>query len=106
MRSLFTKIFLSFWITEILIVVCTIFVLRHQWESTEAVYVSMFAMLETNARQAVQAYESGGCQALSKVPNVFYIEKREAYDQPAILFDPDSRALCTTEDTSGYAAAV
>ena len=106
MRSLFSKIFLSFWITEILIVVCTIFILRHQWESTEAVYMSMFAMLETNARQSLRAYETGGCAALEKVPGVFYIENREAYDQPAILLDPENRPLCGNEDTSTYASAI
>ena len=45
MRSTFTKIFLSFWLTEFLILVCTIFILSNQFESEEAVYTSMFEVL-------------------------------------------------------------
>jgi len=94
MRSTFTKIFLSFWLTELLIVVVGYFILSSQFESNEIVYVSMFAMMQSNARAALQAYESGGCKALEAVPRTFYIEKLSPAGQPAILFDPSGQALC------------
>ncbi len=71
MRSTFTKIFLSFWLTEFLIIICTIFILSHQFESNEVVYTSLFAMMNSNAKLSAQAYSTGGCKALAAVPNTF-----------------------------------
>jgi len=102
MRSTFTKIFLSFWLSEFLIVICTIFILARQFEANEVVYTSLFKMMETNARISVDAYESGGCEALQKIPNIFYYDKPEKADQPAILFDPDGNALCQKVDLKLY----
>jgi two-component system sensor histidine kinase CpxA len=102
MRSTFTKIFLSFWLTEFLILIATIFILAHQFESNEVVYTSLFEMMETNARLSVQAYESGGCPALKKVPDRFYFEKPGQADQPAILFDPMDRPVCQEVAPSQY----
>ena len=106
MRSTFTKIFLSFWLTELLIVVVGYFILSSQFESNEIVYVSMFAMMQSNARAALQAYESGGCKALEAVPRTFYIEKLSPAGQPAILFDPSGQALCEKGDVSVYRKAI
>jgi two-component system sensor histidine kinase CpxA len=106
MRSTFTKIFLSFWLTQFLIIICTIFILASQFESNEIVYTSLFSVMESNARQSVATYSSGGCKALSAVPNVFYLEKQGPTDQPAILFDQDGHALCQQVDTSLYAPQV
>jgi len=106
MRSTFTKIFLSFWLTEILILVVGYFFLSSQFESNEIVYVSMFAMIQSNAREAMQAYEAGGCKALDAVPRTFSLENYSPNWKPAILFDSEGRALCETEDTSIYNAAV
>jgi len=111
MRSTFTKIFLSFWLTEFLILICTIFILVRQFESNEAVYTSMFAMIVSNARHSVEAYESGGCKALAAVPNVFPLEKSTSdkpspADQPAILFDSDGNPLCQQVDVSLYTPAL
>jgi two-component system sensor histidine kinase CpxA len=106
MRSTFTKIFLSFWLTEFLILICTIFILMRQFESQEVVYTSLFAIMQTNARLSVDAYESGGCTALKAVPNTFYIEKPGSSDQPAILFDPNGHALCQQVNEAEYAEQV
>jgi two-component system sensor histidine kinase CpxA len=106
MRSTFTKIFLSFWLSEFLILICTIFILASQFESNEAVYTAMFAMLKSNAYLSVGAYESGGCAALAKIPNTFPLEHTSAYDQPAILFDADSKPLCEQVDMSQYGKAL
>jgi two-component system sensor histidine kinase CpxA len=106
MRSTFTKIFLSYWLSEFLILICTIFILANQFESQEAVYTSAFAMMQSSARQSLEAYNSGGCAAMKAVPNVFYAEKREAADQPAILFDPADNPMCQEIDEKLYAAAV
>jgi len=104
MRSTFTKIFLSYWLSEFLILLCTIFILANQFESQEAVYTSAFAMMLSSARQSLQAYNSGGCAALKAVPSVFYLEKQEPADEPAILFDPAGHPLCQQVDEKLYAA--
>jgi two-component system sensor histidine kinase CpxA len=106
MRSTFIKIFLSFWLTEFLIIVATIFILAHQFESTEVAYTSLYAMMESNAERSVQAYESGGCKALASVPNTFPLDVPGPADQPAVLFDPAGNALCQQVDGKLYAPAV
>ena len=106
MRSTFTKIFLSFWLTEVLILVATIFILTGQFESNEAVYHSLFSMMATSGRVSIDAYETGGCEALRKVPSTFYVERAGTEDGPAILFDPSGRALCQQVDEGVYGAAV
>jgi two-component system sensor histidine kinase CpxA len=106
MRSTFTKIFLSFWLTEFLIIICTIFILSHQFESNEVVYTSLFAMLESNAKRSVEAYTAGGCKAMQAIPNTFPLDSPGPSDQPAILFDPSGKALCQQVDEKLYAPAV
>jgi two-component system sensor histidine kinase CpxA len=106
MRSTFTKIFLSFWLTEFLIIICTIFILSHQFESNEVVYTSLFGMLESSAQRSVQAYTTGGCAALQAIPNTFPLETPSPSDQPAILFDPSGKPLCQQVDETLYAPAL
>jgi two-component system sensor histidine kinase CpxA len=106
MRSTFTKIFLSFWLSEFLILICTIFILVRQFESNEAVYTSMFAMMNSNAKLSAQAYSTGGCKALAAVPNVFPLEKPSPYDYPAILFTADGKPLCQQVDMGSLGPAV
>ena len=106
MRSTFTKIFLSFWLTEFLIIICTIFILSHQFESNEIVYTSLFGMMESSAKLSLSAYETGGCKALSALPNTFPLEKATRNDQPAILIDPAGNALCQQLDMQPYASAL
>jgi len=98
MRSTFTKIFLSFWLTEFLILVCTIFILSNQFESEEAVYTSMFGMLISNGKLSIEAYQKGGCTALNTVPNTFPIEDQSPPAGAAILFDPSGKVLCQQVD--------
>ncbi len=102
MRSTFTKIFLSFWLTEFLILVCTIFILSNQFESEEAVYTSMFGMLISNGKLSIDAYEKGGCAALGAVPNTFPIEEQSPPAGSAILFDPSGKVLCQQVDEGIY----
>jgi two-component system sensor histidine kinase CpxA len=107
MRSTFTKIFLSFWLTEFLIIVCTGFILAGKFESSEIVYNSVFAMMQSNGRLALEAYEKGGCGALQAMPRTYYFDHRKtAQDQPAILFDPSGHAVCEAGDMSAYNPAV
>ncbi|WP_263356050.1 ATP-binding protein [Acidicapsa ligni] len=106
MRSTFTKIFLSFWLTEFLIIICTIFILAHQFESNEVAYTSLFAMMQTNAQRSLDAYQSGGCKAMLTIPNVFPLDGPSPADQPALLFDPSGKALCQDVDEKIYAAVI
>ncbi|HEX4321755.1 MAG TPA: ATP-binding protein [Acidobacteriaceae bacterium] len=106
MRSTFTKIFLSFWLTEFLIIICTIFILSHQFESNEVVYTSLFAFMESSAKRSAAAYEAGGCSAMQAVPNTFPMDGPSPSDQPAILFDPSGKALCQQVDEKLYAPAL
>lgn len=106
MRSTFFKIFLSFWLTEFLILICTIFISIRQFDSVAAGYASSFAMMETFARLSIQAYESGGCTALKTVPNTFVLDTKGPDDQPAVLFDPANRPLCQTVDESFLAPSL
>jgi two-component system, OmpR family, sensor histidine kinase CpxA len=106
MRSTFTKIFLSFWLTEFLIIICTIFILSHQFEANEVVYTSLFAMMEANAKRTLDAYSTGGCKAMQAIPNTFPLETPGPSDQPAILFDPSGKPLCQQVDEKLYAPAV
>jgi two-component system sensor histidine kinase CpxA len=106
MRSTFIKIFLAFWLTEFLIIVATIFILAKQFESSEVVYTSMFAMMQSNAERSVAAYETGGCTALATVPNTFPLDVPGPADQPAILFDSLGSPLCQQVDARVYEAAV
>ncbi len=106
MRSTFTKIFLSFWLTEFLIIVFTMFILSRQFEANAVVYSSLFAMLQSNARLSLEAYQKGGCAALNSVPSTFYIDKPTASDQAAILFDPAGKPLCQQIDVAPYSIAI
>jgi two-component system sensor histidine kinase CpxA len=108
MRSTFIKIFVAFWLTEFLILLCTAFILVREFESNEAVYTSTFGMLAANAHQAAEAFESGGCPALTRLPDTFPIphEHVTEYDQPAILFDASGNPLCQQIDATQYAAAI
>ena len=106
MRSTFTKIFLSFWLTEFLILICTIFILINQFESQSIVYVSMFAMMQSSAKASVEAYEAGGCEALERVPRVFSIDKISPVTKPALLIDPTGKAVCDSVDLTPFQAAI
>jgi two-component system sensor histidine kinase CpxA len=105
-RSTFTKIFLSFWLSQSLIAICTIFISIRQFETAAVAYTSSFAMMETLARLSIEAYEAGGCDALNSLPNRFFLDKQGPADQPAILLDPSNRPLCQQIDTSLFASEI
>lgn len=106
MRSTFIKIFLSFWLCQFLILICTGFILVGQFESTEVVYTSMFSMMQTSARLSAEAYDSGGCAALKAVPNTFFLDKQGPADLPAVLFDFSGNPLCQTVDRNQFNSVV
>jgi two-component system sensor histidine kinase CpxA len=106
MRSTFIKIFLSFWLAQLLIGFFTIFITIRQFESVATAYTSSFAMMQTIARLSLNAYDSGGCAALRAVPDTFFLDKQGPSDQPAVLFDPSNRPLCQKVDESALAPAV
>ncbi len=106
MRSTFTKIFLSFWVAEVLIAICTIFISMHQWESTAVAYTASFSLMETLGKLSAAAYESGNCAALSAVPNRFILDEAGSLSEPAVLFDLHGKPLCQQVDESLFAPAV
>lgn len=106
MRSMFLKLFLAFWTIEALVFISTLFFLMNDFRTTEAVYTSTFAQMESNARQSIRAYETGGCAALKAVPSVFPIDAPAPGDQPALLFDPQNHLLCQSIDPAPYARRV
>lgn len=106
MRSTFTKIFLSFWVAEILIAVCAIFISMRQFEATAAAYTSSFSLMETLAKLSATAYNSGGCAALQALPNRFILDEQGSLSEPAVLFDPDGKPLCQQVDKRLFAPAV
>ena len=106
MRSTFLKLFLAFWIIEALVFISTLLFLMNDFRTTEAVYTSTFAQMESNARQSILAYETGGCNALKAVPSVFPIDAPAPGDQPALLFDPQNHLLCQSVDPAPYARRV
>jgi two-component system sensor histidine kinase CpxA len=63
-------------------------------------------MLLSSGRHSAEAYEAGGCKAMLAVPNVFYLEKPEAADLPAILYDAQDHPLCQQVDEKLYAPQV
>lgn len=106
MRSTFAKIFLSFWVAEVLIAICTIFISIRQFESTAIAYTSSFSMMETLAKLSVAAYRTGGCTAMKAVPNRFVKDEQGSLSEPAVLFDPDGKPLCQQVDQILFAPAI
>jgi two-component system sensor histidine kinase CpxA len=65
MRGLFFKIFIIFWIAQSLIfVISTALIVRHHFESPEVMFDTLDSSLQSDARMAAAAYETGGCDAL------------------------------------------
>lgn len=86
MRSMFAKIFLSFWISEILILFSTAFLLRHHFDSPEVQHQSLLQAMSMSGNAAATAYASGGCAALRQTLAM----SRE----PSYLVDGNDRLLC------------
>jgi two-component system sensor histidine kinase CpxA len=64
-RSLFLKIFVIFWIAQSLIfVISTALILRQRFPNPGILSDFLFSSLHNEARESVEAYESGGCGLL------------------------------------------
>jgi two-component system sensor histidine kinase CpxA len=87
MRSIFLKIFLSFWLAEMLSMYATMWMLRKHFDGPEVQHRSLFSTMILSGNQAAREYESGGCPALNKF--------LAASPQPAYLVAADGRLLCS-----------
>jgi len=86
MRSMFAKIFLSFWISEILILFSTAFLLRHHFDSPEVQHNSLLQSMTMSGNAASAAYLSGGCPALGQFLSLS--------PEPSYLVDSQDRVFC------------
>lgn len=86
MRSMFGKIFVTFWIAEILILFSTAFLLRRHFDSPEVQHRSLGQSMTMNGNAAVAAYSTGGCTALRE----FFAMSPE----PSYLLDEKNQLLC------------
>jgi len=84
---MFAKIFLSFWISEILILFSTAFLLRHHFDSPEVQHRSLLQAMTMNGNAAVAAYSSGGCPALGQFSAMS--------PEPSYLVDDNNQLLCS-----------
>jgi two-component system sensor histidine kinase CpxA len=65
MRGLFTKIFLGFWIAQILtFLITTMLILQHRWVRPNETMEVLNVTLPIVGTTAVNAYESAGCEGL------------------------------------------
>jgi two-component system sensor histidine kinase CpxA len=86
MRSMFAKIFLSFWISEILILFSTAFLLRQHFDSPEVQHRSLLQAMTMSGNAAAAAYASGGCPALRQFAALS--------SEPSYLVDQNDQLLC------------
>jgi two-component system sensor histidine kinase CpxA len=86
MRSMFAKIFVSFWISEILILFSTAFLLRHHFDSPEVQHSSLLQSMTMSGNAAAAAYLGGGCPTLRQ----FLAMSPE----PSYLIDGSDQLLC------------
>jgi two-component system, OmpR family, sensor histidine kinase CpxA len=86
MRSMFAKIFVSFWIAEILILFSTAFLLRRHFDSPEVQHRSLSQSMTMNGNAAVAAYQKGGCTALREFTTLS--------PEPSYLLDGKNQLLC------------
>jgi two-component system sensor histidine kinase CpxA len=89
MRSMFARIFLSFWIAQILILFTTAFVLRRHFDSPEVQHRSLLQSMTMNGNAAVAAYARGGCDALRQFSALS--------PEPSYLLDNSDQLLCPPE---------
>jgi len=66
MRGLFFKVFIILWIAQSLIfVISTALIVRHHFDSPDVFFDTLDSSLRNEARDAVTAFESGGCGAIA-----------------------------------------
>ena len=92
MRGLFFKVFIIFWIAQSLIfVISTALIVRRHFEGPEAQFDMLDSSLQSDAKAAAAAWETGGCAAL------------QAYGagiaQTIALEDATGQLLCKTAGT-------
>jgi len=85
---MFAKIFLTFWIAEILILFSTAFLLRHHFDSPEVQHRSLLQAMTMNGNAAAAAYASGGCAALRQF--------QAMSPEPSYLIDNSNHLLCSS----------
>jgi two-component system sensor histidine kinase CpxA len=67
MRGLFTKIFLGFWIAQSLtFTISTMLIVRHRFVRPNEIMEVLNTTLPSAIKTAVDAYETGGCEALQQ----------------------------------------
>ncbi len=88
MRSMFAKIFVSFWIAEILILFTTAFLLRRHFDSPEVQHRSLSQAMTMNGNAAMAAYGSGGCAALAQFSSMS--------PEPSYLLNEKDEVLCSS----------
>ena len=65
MRGLFFKIFAIFWIAQSLIfIISTALIVQHRFPRPDILMDSLFSNLRNQARESVDAFETGGCGSL------------------------------------------
>jgi two-component system sensor histidine kinase CpxA len=85
-RSMFARIFVSFWISEILILVITGFLLRGHFDSPEVQHRSLVQAMVMDGNAAMNAYTGGGCPALDEFMRTSW--------EPSYLSDKDDHLVC------------
>ena len=83
---MFAKIFLTFWISEILILFSTAFLLRHHFDGPEVQHRSLLQAMTMNGNAAAAAYMGGGCTAL--------VQFLDMSLEPSYLIDDGNKLLC------------
>lgn len=87
MRGLFFKIFAIFWIAQSLIfLISTALILRHRPPSPRILFDTMSDSLRSEARESLNAYQSGGCSA--------FLAYGAAHDQSLALENAGGHMLC------------
>jgi two-component system sensor histidine kinase CpxA len=83
---MFAKIFLTFWIAEILILFSTAFLLRHHFDGPEVQHKSLLQAMTMNGNAAAAAYMGGGCTGLHHFLDMS--------PEPSYLVDDRDQLLC------------
>ncbi len=99
MRSLFFKVFIIFWIAQSLIfIISTALIVRRHFESPpDVLFSALTTSMQSSARDAASAYDSGGCAALRAYGN--------RIAQTISLQDANGQVLCPDPAFDGLAAA-
>ncbi|MFZ0747553.1 MAG: ATP-binding protein [Terracidiphilus sp.] len=99
MRGLFFKVFIIFWIAQSLIfVISTALIVRHHFESPDALFDALFSSLQNDGTRAVASYETGGCDALHAYGSVLA--------QTIALEDSSGQDLCKPPAPQGKGSPV